>query len=247
MTARKPSHGTQSLAHAAWQRGNLHSYARLLKNSADSGDASALAELGMHHRDGLEDSAGATILPKSRAGALRCFRRAAELGNTDAMTSLAVMLTQDARRARGAKQKALRSEVLTLERRATSLGDPIAAFNLAVSHQLAGQHVEAVRRFRHLAARGDIEALLEVARAELHGVGMRRNVSAALRKLERVALAKGDVDQLNRERAMLTLALTHWDGWLVPRNFDTALRWLRSASKLGSAAARGMLEDVDES
>jgi TPR repeat protein len=35
------------------------------------------------------------------------------------------------------------------------------------------------------------------------------------------------------------------EGWLVIRDYSAALRWLRRAARVGSAAAAGLLRDLE--
>ena len=145
----------------------------------------------------------------------------------------------------GASRRAL-LEVMRLERLAQTGGSVVAAYNLAHSYLTIGKPREAVRRFRLLALAGDQSALLEVARAELLGIGTRRDVPGAVRKLKRVARPDSDVAPFERELAMLTLSNALHQGWILPRNSRSTVQWLRRAAKVGSAAAKGMLADLGE-
>jgi TPR repeat protein len=133
-----------------------------------------------------------------------------------------------------------------LYRRAFGLGDTTAALNLAATYQNLGRYRDAVRWFRRALAAGDSSALLELARAELYGIGTRRDVPAAITKLRRVARDIASMSQLEREDAMTTMADALRNGWLVRRDYDEALRWFRRAAHVGSNAAKGMLADLGE-
>ena len=167
-----------------------------------------------------------------------CYRRAAELGSPSAMDALATALSDGAhRRTRDV------AEAIRWYRRAIALGGD--SFNLAVAYQNLGQHEVAVRWFRKSP---DVIAVLELAKAELHGIGMRRNVPSAMTKLRRVATARSPdvVAPFHREEAMRIIADVLYHGWLVPRDYRGAVRWLRRAAKSGSDAARGLLRDLCE-
>lgn len=99
--------------------------------------------------------------------------------------------------------------------------------------------------FRKVLAAGDRSALLPLALAELYGAGTRRNVSAAMNKLEVVARGGSWVAPIEREEAMLLMTQCLRDGWLVIRDYTAALRWLRRAARVGSAAAAGLLRDLE--
>ncbi len=123
--------------------------------------------------------------------------------------------------------------------------EAVARYNAAVDLLNLGKHRAAVQRFRAVARGRDFapEAQLELAKAELHGLGTRRDVPAAMKKLEAVARARG-VCQFDNESAMLLLAQLYLHGWLVRRDYRKAVSWLRRAARLGSAAAWGLLLDL---
>ncbi len=203
----------------------------LLLQAAAFDDASALSDLGMLYRDGVVDSRGKAILRPDQARSVKCFRRAAELGNSSAMVDVGHSL-----RGRAG---------LRWYRRAFRFGDSRAASSIAVTYQDLGRPADAVRWFRRAVATGETACLLELAQAELFGIGTKRNVPAAIRKLQ--TLAKGGwISQLSQETAMRWLAEIYSQGWLVCRNWKLARRWLAKASKLGSAAASGLLQDLGE-
>ena len=212
-----------------------------LRQRANEDDPEALLELGIHLRDGL-----AGLIRADHRAALLRFRRAAELGNLDAMAGLAALITS---RAVGRSPRARRLatlEAMRWERSAAARGNEVARYNLAVSMQSIGMHRDAVRWFRRVAGTGIHEAQLDLAKAELLGTGTRRNVASALKRLQLVAARRSNVSQFDREAAMLALAQVHLDGWLVPRNHAAGVKWLRRAAKMGSNAAAGLLVDLDE-
>jgi TPR repeat protein len=138
------------------------------------------------------------------------------------------------------------AEAARLYRAAFRLGYSTAAYNLASSYQNVGEHRTAVRWFRRAFDAGDQSALLPLAQAELYGVGTSRDVEAALEKLKRVARGGRWFTQFDREQSMLLIALCLREGWLVRRDHPAAVRWLRRASRLGSAEAAGLLADLGE-
>jgi uncharacterized protein len=217
----------------------------LLRQAAHRGDADAMNDLGALLRDGLTDRHGRTIVKRDVQGSIRYFRRAAELGDRYAMEALATALASG-REGPGKIATPAVAEALQWYRKAMRLGGD--CFNLAVTYQNCGEYRKAVAWFRRSASEGSLEALLSLARAELYGVGTRRNVAGGMAKLRRVALAKwkAPVCQLDREAAMLLLAEALQHGWLAPRDYRGSLTWLRRAAKVGSAAASGLLRDLGE-
>lgn len=132
-----------------------------------------------------------------------------------------------------------------LYRQAFHLGDTTAGYNLACSYQNVGERRTAVRWFRKVLAAGDRSALMPLALAELYGAGTRRNVPAAMRKLEVVARGGRWFAPIESEEAMLLVARCLCEGWLVIRDHSAAQRWLRRAARVGSAAAAGLLRDLE--
>ena len=87
---------------------------------------------------------------------------------------------------------------------------------------------------------------MPLALAELYGTGTQRNVLAAMKKLAVIARGRSRwFAQIEREEAMLLVAQCLREGWLVIRDYGAAGRWLRRAARVGSAAAAGLLRDLD--
>jgi len=159
---------------------------------------------------------------------------------------LAARLTATANRlTRRPEQRGQLDKAVRLYRQAFDLGDATAGYNLACSYQNIGERRTAVRWFRKVLAAGDRSALMPLALAELYGAGTRRNVPAAMKKLEAVAQGGSRFAPIEREEAMLLVAQCYREGWLVIRDYNKALRWLRRAVQVGSAAAAGLLRDLE--
>lgn len=118
-----------------------------------------------------------------------------------------------------------------------------ATYNRGRDFQNRGDYAAAVRLYRRAAKAGDDSALLELARAELYGLGTRRNTKSAIRRLERVAVSKVTYwpPHWMQSDAMLVLADIFMTGWPVKRDYNKGRRWVRRAAKLGSARAKAML------
>jgi uncharacterized protein len=217
----------------------------LLRQAAALDDVDALEELGMLLQGGLKDTSGRTIVARSAKASIRCYRRAAELGSAPAMEALATALSsswEGGGRRPPSPAAPIVVEAIGWYKKAIRAGGD--CYNLAVTYQNLGLHRKAVAWFRKSAEGGQIDALLPLARAELYGVGTARDVLGALTKLHEVAGSKSDtVSRFDREEAMRLVAQVVSEGWLAPRDLRDAVRWLRRAARLGSAAARGLLQD----
>lgn len=158
----------------------------------------------------------------------------------------AARLTAEANRlTRRPGQRGQLDKAARLYRQAFHLGDTTAGYNLACSYQSVGERRTAVRWFRKVLAAGDRSAFMPLALAELYGAGARRNVPAAMKKLEVIARGGSWFAPIEREEAMLLVAQCLREGWLVIRDYSAALRWLRRAARVGSAAAAGLLRDLE--
>jgi len=213
-------------------------YFVLLQKLADLGDADALTDLGSFLHEGYRDEQGRILIRKDQKAAMQCYLLGAAQGNTYAMIAVADSLSATG------KKEALR-EAEDLYKLAFKLGDILGAYNLACTYLDQQKHSEAVRWFKVCIKKGDLSAFLPLAYAELYGIGTRRDVKAALEKFRRVARGGRDFCQFDQEEAMLAIAEVYRNGWFVPRDFDAAIAWLQRAAKLGSAAAQGLLADLN--
>ena len=92
---------------------------------------------------------------------------------------------------------------------------------------------------------GDPSALLQIGRAELCGLGTRRDPIAALKKLRAAAASRTKywpASTGENVEAMIVIAQALLGGWLLPRDYNEGIRWLRRAAKWDSAAAKLLLE-----
>ena len=184
-------------------------------------------------------SDGTIHIRRSAARAHHYTERAAALGDVGSITSIADKLT-----ASGSRADFLRG--VAMYHRAIRKGYSTAMHNLALKYLNAGAHTKAVRWYRRAATARidpDESALLEVARAELSGVGTRRNARAAIRKLEKLARSKTwyHPTYANQIEAMIVLADAYIYGWVVPRDYELGRRWLKRAALAGSKIAEALL------
>jgi len=218
----------------AWTREHV----QFLQAAAKRNVAAALAQLGQLHLEGLRSADGKVLLRRDSRTALRYLERGAALGDRDAMCSLADVLTSQGN-ARNIKR------AVTLYQRAFRAGNTTAAYNLAITYKRLGRDREALRWFTRAHRGGDPSALFQIARAELYGIGTKRNPATALAKLRKVAASRTQYwprSTGENVEAMLLMAEVLIEGWLCPRNFKEGIRWLRRAESWNSAAAKGLLE-----
>ena len=190
--------------------------------------------MGILYRDGESAADGTTLIRKDARRAFELFRRAAHAGEPKAMYEVANILTESK-----LTTKALTAAV-KLYRRSFHLGESAAAFNLATKYRYLGRHTEAVRWYRKALAAGDSSALIPLARAELYGLGTRRNVASGLERLRRMSRDRTTYVPAHWLpcEAMVILAQLYIEGWLVRRNLETAVRWLRRAAAWDSEDAK---------
>ena len=136
---------------------------------------------------------------------------------------------------------------LQLYRRAFRLGHSYAAYALGLAYKRSGRYRDSVQWFRRAHAAGDDASLLQIARAELYGIGTSRDPAAGLKKLLAVA---NDTDTTyypaasgENVEAMIEIALALFGGWVLPRDYEGGRRWLRKAASFGSATAKALLDE----
>jgi len=201
----------------------------VFKRRADRGDLGSLEVLYSIYKDGIR-SGSRWLVRKDLRSAMRYRARSAELGEPEAMTAMANQLK---------KSKRTKPLALRLYRKAFRKGYSSAASNLALTYKKEKKFALAVAWYRRAASLGDEAALLDVAIAELYGVGTRRNVLAAFAKLRRIARSRASYipDKWLQIQAMLTMSRALDNGWLVQMDTAEAFRWLKRAASLGSSIA----------
>lgn len=198
-----------------------------VREGAARNDRDAIAKLAVLYDDGsARDTHGKLLVKRNRRRAQELYARAAELGDPAAITRLADYLTP-----RGHTARAL-AQAEKLYRRAFRLGSETAAENLASVYLNLGRCRDAVRWYRLAESAGSPTASLEIARAELYGLGTRRNARSAFIRLERLARQRLGWNNWLRIEAMELMADALMNGWLVRRDFARGKAWLRQAAKL---------------
>jgi TPR repeat protein len=216
---------------AAVAAGYPQGFLRPIEIRAENGDFGALDVLYTVYNDGVRRDDGRWIVRKNTTVARRYEERSAALGEPEAMTAIAGRL----RRNKRTFKHAVRLYKVAFEK-----GYDTAAYNLAHAYKELGKFALSVTWFRKAASAGDISALFEVAIAELYGVGTRRDSVAAFSKLRRVARSRAVFipEMAFQIQAMLTMARSLGDGWLIPLNTTAAMKLFARAASLGSAVAK---------
>jgi TPR repeat protein len=217
------------------------SHVSTVRAAAEQNDTKALTTLGILYRDGLASDRYGQLVTRDARLARRYLERAARNGDPEALCALADTISAHA-------QSGSVSRAARLYRRAFRTGNATAAYNLACLYQNAGRHALSVRWFRLAKAAGDRTAEFQLALAELYGLGVRRNPIAAARKLETISAKRVVVwpDSAGVDvQAMLILSEELMRGWLLPRDFDASISWLRRAAKRGSLTAKAMLREYE--
>lgn len=184
-------------------------------------DRGARAKLVVRHAKGSDRDTDGRPVKHSRRRA-----RATELDDPVSLTRMADDLTP-----KGHSARAL-GKAEKLYRRAFRLGYLIAAENLAAVYLNLGRHRDAVRWYRRAEAAGASTASLEIARAELYGLGTRRDARSAFTRLQRLARQRLGWNNWLRIEAMHLMADALMNGWLVRRSFARAEALLRRAAAL---------------
>lgn len=198
-----------------------------LREAAARADREAITTLAMLYDERTaRDATGKRLVKRDRRRAAAYWARAAELGDPSAITVMADNLTPP-----GHSRRAL-AQAEKLYRQAFRLGYNTAAENLAVTYRRLGRYRDAVRWYRRAEAAGSPTASLEIARAELYGLGTRRNGRRAFVRLERIARQRLGWNNWLRVEAMQVMADALMNGWLVERDYPRGEAWLRRAAEL---------------
>jgi len=169
---------------------------------------------------------------KNYAEAVKYYRKAAELGNADAQSTLGWMYDQ----AKGVRRNY--AEAAKWYRKAAEQGNNVAQNNLGTLYY-NGQGVkrnysEALKWFRKAADHGNAAAYGWLGDMYYNGQGVKKNYGESA-KWYRKAAEQGDAYAQNE------LGVLYYNGQGVKRNYGEALKWFRKAADQGNAAAYGWL------
>ena len=154
--------------------------------------------LGMADTDALLRIAFAAAEEGDFERARVCYERGAELGDGMCFQALGYMYDV------GEGVAVDKVMALKLYRAAWRRGDHAAAFNIAIIYRKRGQMRTMFRWFERVARAGDGSAQLEMAKCYLRGIGVRKDIQAALRCLA-VARTSDYISEHERDEAQTLL------------------------------------------
>lgn len=210
-----------------------------LRLRASEGDIEAMTDLGLYYETGIKDVDGKWILTPSRQEAAKLLEEAATNGSIDAMLSIANILDTNK------STKSDRDKALMWLKKAARLGSGAAAYNIGITYRDVGKYRLSVTWFQKAIDMSEHSALLELAYAEMYGLGLKRDVKNAFRKLQKLTRLSGVLTS-EKEEACILAARLLLEGWLVPRSIEKARQWLKRAENTSSTQARAILEDLQE-
>jgi hypothetical protein len=208
----------------------------ILRAAAEGGWTSALGELERYwysRGEKLLGRAGADS--ETAAEAVRCYRKAAELGHRRG----ALMLAECLRHGIGVPVD-LAQAVVWYRKAATLFDAKIALGDMYYYGWGVGRNErEAVRWYEQAVAQHeDAYAMYSLGYCLLHGHGGRQDARAALRLLHRAA-------RLGEADAQFELGSAYYRGVGANGNRRLAIKWLRSAAMLGHAQAIAFLARLE--
>ena len=130
--------------------------------------------------------------------ARKSFEHGASLGNADCMSRLARMYDI------GLGVKVDKSHAMCLYKRAWRRGSSVAPNNIAILYREQGKRRLMFQWFKRAVDWNDGDALVELAKCYLHGMGVRRSPQNALRALA-LAVDSDRITEFSRENAQAML------------------------------------------
>jgi TPR repeat protein len=188
----------------SWER-----FLRRLTTAAESGDARAMAALGLWLQEGLVDERGGVVSRPAPKKAVEWFRRAAEQRHPVALHALAYCYDM------GVGVRADRQAAIALYRQAVRLGLVDSAINLAICYREEGNERAYKRWLQRAAEGGNAEAQLQLAEWRLTRRTSRSQKKQAIRDLRalvrRIKADRSGVafypDELTRAEELLELGI----------------------------------------
>ena len=167
-------------------------------------------------------------VPKSTETAVEWFKRAAELGDSNAMFNLADCYYYGD----GVSQNA--EAAVEWFKMAAELGNSDAMFNLAICYENGNgvpQNLEtAVEWYKKAAELGNNKAKYNLAICYENGDGVPKSAETAVEWYKKAA-------ELGNSNAMYNLANCYINGDGVPKSAETAVEWYKKAAELGNSNA----------
>jgi TPR repeat protein len=173
-----------------------------------------------------------TEVAKDEVEAVRRYRRAAEVGDTDAMNNLGLMYANG----RGVARDDV--EAVRWYRKAVEAGNTVAMGNVGFMYAngrgVAKDDVEAVRWYRKAVEAGNALAMNNLGFMYRQGRGVAKDEVEAVRWYRKAAEA-GNTD------AMTSLGFMYEEGLGVAKDEVEAVRWYRKGAEAGNALAMNNL------
>lgn len=171
-----------------------------LRARAESGDVSAVTDLGLTLLEGIQGRDGRSIIRRQSRAAIALLLKAADGGNVRAASTLGYAYDVGL----GAKHDV--KEAVRWYRRAIRRGDSVSATNLATLYRDAGNSRMAFRWWKRSEEMHDGDAAVDVGYCYQYGIGTRKNGANARRMFSR-AIESKNITSYAREEAMYHLAL----------------------------------------
>jgi uncharacterized protein len=225
-----PADPRADLVYGAFQRGEYKTAFNLaLKRAQENNDPKAMTMLG-------ELYANAFGVKRDYAKAAEWYKRASDAGDREAMFALAMLKFSG-----NGGATADREEGTKLLASAAKLGNPKAAFNLAMLYldgQTFPQNMQRAAELLRMAAdAGNPQAQYALATLYKEGTGVEKSPEMAVRLLQAAALA----DNVDAE---VEYAIALFNGKGTPKNEAAAVALLRRAARQNSAIAQNRLAGV---
>jgi TPR repeat protein len=201
-----------------------------LSKSAENGNASAQAKLGLAYITGSNE-------PKDYAQALFWLNKAAQQGNAFGEANLGYMFLNGWGVAQNYEQ------ALVWLTKSAAQGDALGENNLAAMYEhgwgVATNDVEAVKWYRRAAEQGLAAAQDNLGHMYRHGIGVTEDDTKAVEWYRRAAdqgFAQGEND----------LGAMYANGLGAPEDNVEAVKWLRKAADQGNEDAQNNLQLIEE-
>jgi TPR repeat protein len=190
--------------------------------AADSGDVSAISNLGFMYVKGIGTK-------KNEEHGVKWYRKAAELGHLTSQFNLGVMYGKG----RGVEQNY--AESLKWYKMAAEQGDLKAQATIGTMYAkgIGGQKDDksALHWYQEAAARGDVNAQYNLGNIYAKGIGADLDESEAFRWYQKAA-------EQNHPNAQLNLAYMYGKGQGIERDDTKSFEWYKSAAEQGHQNAQ---------
>jgi TPR repeat protein len=205
---------------------------RWLESAGEQGQTYALCALGQVYYGGLGP------IPSSPETCTKYFQKAADLGDSEAMLTLANYYEIGF----GVPQSD--EKYIELNKQASEAGNAKGNYNLAVSYEY-GRHstvdeIESIRHYEIAASAGVREAQHNLGARYFNGKGVERNTSKGIYFYLHAAASGSHLSQHN-------LGLVYLKGDGVEKNDVSALSWFLMAVAHGSEESKHIVEHLQES